>query len=165
MNQIERALKRPFKESEVLWRKGAGGKELCYVTATTVRDRLDSAVGPENWQVSYASFGDRTICTISIRINGEWISKSDGAGDTNIEGKKGGLSDSFKRAGAVWGIGRYLYNPDSYPQGSNGPPAYWATQKGFDEIWAERDAQETEKFRAELGSASLTVPKKLGKVA
>jgi hypothetical protein len=42
-------------------------------------------------------------------MNNEWIGKSDGAGDSAIEGAKGGISDALKRAGVRWGIGRYLY--------------------------------------------------------
>ena len=49
------------------------------------------------------------VCTIDIRINGEWVSRSDAAGDTHVEPVKGGASDALKRAAAQWGIGRYLY--------------------------------------------------------
>jgi hypothetical protein len=34
----------------------------------------------------------------------------DGAEQTDIESFKGGISGALKRAGAAWGIGRYLYN-------------------------------------------------------
>ena len=51
----------------------------------------------------------RTVCELSLKINGVWITKTDGAGDTNIEGEKGGLSDAFKRAAVKFGVGRYLY--------------------------------------------------------
>ncbi len=49
------------------------------------------------------------ICYLSIRCDGEWVTKSDGAGDTNIEAEKGGISDALKRAAQKFGIGRYLY--------------------------------------------------------
>lgn len=74
-------------------------------------DRLDDVVGPGNWEDSFVETAKgRTICTLKIRVDGEWISKSDGAGDTDVEGEKGSLSDSLKRAAVKWGIGRYLYN-------------------------------------------------------
>jgi hypothetical protein len=41
------------------------------------------------------------------------VVKSNGAGDTDVEGPKGALSDAFKRAAVLWGIGRYLYSLDS----------------------------------------------------
>lgn len=83
---------------------------LAYMDARDVMDRLDAVCGPENWQDSYVeSAKGRVICTISILIGDQWVSKSDGAGDTAVEGEKGGISDAFKRAAVKWGIGRYLY--------------------------------------------------------
>jgi len=82
---------------------------LAYIDARDVMDRLDEIVGVESWKDEYEFHGNRTICKLSICIDGQWITKSDGAGDTNIEGEKGGLSDAFKRAAVKWGIGRYLY--------------------------------------------------------
>ena len=38
-----------------------------------------------------------------------WITKWDGAENTDVEGVKGGLSGAMKRAAVQWGIGRYLY--------------------------------------------------------
>ena len=39
----------------------------------------------------------------------EWVWKSNGAGQSDIEAEKGQFSDAFKRAAVLWGIGRYLY--------------------------------------------------------
>ena len=55
------------------------------------------------------------MCGISIRVpreNGatEWVTKWDGAENTDIEAVKGGLSGAMKRAAVQWNIGRYLYN-------------------------------------------------------
>jgi len=96
---------------------------LSYITARVLMDRLDEAVGPENWQVRFPFAG---CCEIGIRVEVkpqgstpmsapaeyEWIWKADGAGETAIEGEKGIFSDAFKRAGVQWGVGRELY-PDS----------------------------------------------------
>jgi hypothetical protein len=72
--------------------------------------RLDEVIGMENWKDCYAETASgRLICTLKVRIDGEWIGKTDGAGDTNVEGEKGAISDAFKRAAVKWGIGRYLY--------------------------------------------------------
>tara|TARA_R110000824_G_scaffold199734_1_gene383676 strand:- start:3729 stop:4601 length:873 start_codon:yes stop_codon:yes gene_type:complete len=108
-------LRRPLKDSEVEWRVGRSINDttvtaLCYINARTVDDRLDDAVGPENWQNSFIETDKKNIATISVKVNGEWISKSDGAGDTKVEGSKGGLSDAHKRAAVKWGIGRHLYD-------------------------------------------------------
>ena len=104
-----RSLKAPFSLNRVKPRKGHGGGTLHYIDARDVMYRLDDVLGPLNWQDSYKEVMGRIICTLSIRFDEEWVSKSDGAGDTKIEGDKGAISDAFKRAACRWGIGRYLY--------------------------------------------------------
>lgn len=108
-SSIEELLKKPFSQKQIHWRQGRGGTQLAYINARDAMKRLDEAVGFNNWQDRYEEMGGRTICYLSLRIGDEWITKADGAGDTNIEGEKGGISDAFKRAAAKWGIGRYLY--------------------------------------------------------
>lgn len=110
----------PFSPDAVSWRAqsvtrdGNKAMALAYIDARDVMERLDSVVGPANWQDTYAETPKgRLICTLSLRIDGEWISKSDGAGDTDVEGDKGAISDSLKRAAVKWGIGRYLYDVKS----------------------------------------------------
>lgn len=109
------ALTKPWEKSEIKWRVGSVSKDkkkalpLAYVDARTVMERLDSAVGAENWQDRYEFHEKRTICYLSIKIENEWICKADGAGDSDIEGEKGGISDAFKRASVKWGMGRELY--------------------------------------------------------
>lgn len=41
------------------------------------------------------------------------VTKSDGAGDTQVEGDKGAISDAFKRAAVKFGVGRYLYDMEA----------------------------------------------------
>lgn len=116
----------PFQPDAVSWRVGSTtadkkrGMALAYIDARDVMQRLDDVLGPENWSDSYAIHGPRVICTLSIFVSskeangpGGWVSKSDGAGDTDVESEKGAISDAFKRAAVKWGIGRYLYNLDS----------------------------------------------------
>jgi hypothetical protein len=84
---------------------------LAYIDARDVMKRLDAVVGPSNWEDSYEETAKgRVICKLRLCIDGEWVSKSDGAGDTDVESEKGALSDAFKRAAVKWGIGRYLYD-------------------------------------------------------
>jgi hypothetical protein len=74
-------------------------------------DRLDTVCGPENWQDRYEETPrGRVICTLSINVDGHWVNKSDGAGNTDVEGDKGAVSDALKRAAVKWGIARYLYS-------------------------------------------------------
>lgn len=114
MNDLLAELGAPFPRDKIHWRVGATnngrGIPLAYLNARDVMERLDEIVGPENWMDRYDETTKRLICYLSIRLDGEWITKADGAGDTNMEGEKGGLSDAFKRAAVKWNIGRYLYN-------------------------------------------------------
>jgi hypothetical protein len=120
MNIYEK-LKRPFKASKISWRAGAVSyhdKEkkqpksaiaLAYIDARDVMERLDEVFGM-NWQCKYSHAENKTICELSVLIDGVWITRSNGAGDSDVEAEKGAISDAFKRAGVMFGIGRYLYD-------------------------------------------------------
>jgi hypothetical protein len=79
------------------------------------------------------------ICALSVWIGEAWITKSDGADDSNIEGAKGGISDSLKRAAVLVGVARYLYHPNAFDRDKN--PASWATPEGYDELMDARDKE------------------------
>ena len=111
MDYIE-ALRAPTPPNQIKKRKGPGGKMLDYVTARWVMDRFDETVGPENWQTRFHEVAGKVCCEIGVKINDEWVWKSDGAGETSIEGEKGAFSDALKRAAVQWGPSRDLY-PDS----------------------------------------------------
>lgn len=87
---------------------------LAYIDARDVMDRLDEVCGPGRWQTEFTETAKgRVICRIGILTDNGWVWKGDGAGDTAVEGEKGGISDALKRAAVSWGIGRYLYRFDS----------------------------------------------------
>lgn len=115
LKEIEERLKAPFAPDELEFRITAKSKDntkgltAAYIQNRAVQNRLDEVVGFENWKNEFIVDGNSKICGLSLRINGEWITKYDGANDTNIESTKGGLSASMKRAAVQWGIGRYLY--------------------------------------------------------
>jgi len=114
-NEIYDALKEPFDEKVIHWRVGATngdktqGIALAYIDARDAMKRLDEVMGIEGWQNRYVMEGKMVVCELSLLINGEWVTKSDGAGETDVEGEKGSLSDAFKRAAVRFGVGRYLY--------------------------------------------------------
>ncbi|QIG75033.1 recombination-related protein [Rhizobium phage RHph_I3_18] len=105
-----------FPRDAISWRAQSVTKDgtkalaLAYIDARDVMDRLDDVCGSENWQDRYEFHGSRTICYLSIRVDGEWITKADGAGDSDVEAEKGAISDALKRAAVKWGVGRYLYH-------------------------------------------------------
>src|ERR1700757_4672948 len=99
-------LKAPFPPDRVSWRVGSTtadkkkGLAFGYIDARDVMERLDDVCGPENWQCTYPHANGKTICSIGIRVcregeGFEWIWKSDGAGDSDVEAEKGAMSDAF----------------------------------------------------------------------
>lgn len=122
MDKLE-ALKRPFEAHEIEWRVQQSGVKngkpwamvLAYVTNRAIMDRLDEVFGLTGWKNEFAPTPaiDGVMCGISIKHEGEWITKYDGAENTQIEAVKGGLSSSMKRTAVQFGIGRYLYHLES----------------------------------------------------
>lgn len=119
MNEIKLKLEEHFSEKELEYRVGATnsdktkGLALVYVQARAIQNRLDEVVGIENWRVFYKEISGGFIAKLELKINNEWIAKEDGAGITDYEPIKGGISSAFKRVASVWGIGRYLYEVES----------------------------------------------------
>ena len=132
MSEIFERLAEPFPVESVKFRPGATtndkskGLALAYIDARDVMDRLDQVITPPNWQCKYSVVNGIVVCDIGVfhirHTNNEdhdntyrgdlygWVWKGDGAGATDVEGQKGAMSDSFKRAAVKWGIGRYLYD-------------------------------------------------------
>ncbi len=117
-------LAEPFPPEAISWRLGSTTKDkskgmpLAYIDARDVMDRMDHVCGPAGWQCEYVPMANgTTCCRIGLRLNGEWVWKSNGGsatGDVDNEkeremAEKGGYSDAFKRAAVLWGVGRYLY--------------------------------------------------------
>lgn len=116
-NNIMR-LREPFAFKDVEWKiqvttqDKTRGMAVAYIDSRAIQNRLDEVIGAFNWKNSFVPWQNNSqICGLSV-YDGEhndWVMKYDGAENTDIEPIKGGLSDSFKRAACVWGIGRYLY--------------------------------------------------------
>ena len=112
------ALEKPIEPYEIEWKIQSYTKEktktiiVPYITARCVFDRFDEAFG-YNWKSSFKEINGGFICTLSIKVNDEWISREDGADKTKIEPTKGGISDALKRAAHQFGLGRGLY---AYPR-------------------------------------------------
>ena len=85
---------------------------LLYNTARADMQLLDETVGAFNWKCEYQEIKNNLYCGISIfdEDKKEWITKWDcGVESAFGDKEKGEASDSFKRAGFKWGIGRFLY--------------------------------------------------------
>src|SRR3712207_6495072 len=103
-------LQEPFPAEDIEWRIGRAGYTktgklygtcLAYLTNRAIMNRLDEVCGPQNWRNEYREWtvGGKSgvLCGISIKIHDEWVTKWDGAENTDIESIKGGLSDAMKR--------------------------------------------------------------------
>lgn len=84
---------------------------LLYKDARTDQRLLDETYGVMNWQRHHKMIGDNLFCTISVwdKEKNQWIEKEDVGVESYTEKEKGQSSDSFKRAGFLFGIGRELY--------------------------------------------------------
>lgn len=139
MSHILEELSKPFHPSRITWRPGAltGKKDkamaLAYADLRAYQNRLDEVCGMD-WSVSYTPWSDRIICHLTV--NGVTRS-STGEPDSDSERSEiagtAAEAQAFKRACAMFGLGRYLYNLPS--------------------IWVEYDAENRrfqEKAKARL---------------
>lgn len=116
-------LMKPFKAEDIEWRIQQSGKNgdkvwamcLAYVTNRAIMERLDDVFGIFGWKNEFmpTPHNDGVMCGISVKHNDEWITKYDGAQNTDIEAVKGGISSAMKRTAVQFGIGRYLYGLDA----------------------------------------------------
>lgn len=83
---------------------------VAYIDARQVMDMLDNVVGPGNWQSQFKEHKGNLFCSIGIKVDNQWVWKSDCGTESNMEKEKGEASDAFKRAAVMWGIGRFLYS-------------------------------------------------------
>jgi hypothetical protein len=113
------ALAAPFDSDEVKLRSQAG-RQLHYVTARTVMNRLDDVLGPENWWDDFVPLEHSVICRLTIRLpDGTTLTKADAGGYAGMadpgDDDKSGFADAFKRAAVKFGVARYLYR-DGIPK-------------------------------------------------
>ena len=91
--------------------KNDGLSLLLYKDARVDQDILDETVGPMNWGRDHKELKGNIYCGISIwdDTKKQWVTKWDCGKESFSDAEKGEASDSFKRAGFNWGIGRELY--------------------------------------------------------
>jgi hypothetical protein len=115
LHQVLEDLRKPFHPSQVTWKPGAVKGEralaLAYADLRAYMNRLDEVCG-SNWSVAYEPWGDeRIICKLTI-----CGTTRSSTGETTNEAERseiGGTvaeAQAFKRASAMFGLGRYLYN-------------------------------------------------------
>jgi hypothetical protein len=91
--------------------KGNRALAAAYLDARAVMQRLDSVFGVGGWKDRYVITGSGSVvCTLSLKIDGEWVEKSDVGSPSEQpddgDKLKAAFSDSLKRAACKCGIGR-----------------------------------------------------------
>lgn len=106
---------RPLRADEIDVRVGQiyerGVTLLLYKNARVDMAILDEEFGAENWQRDHKEIKGNLYCGIGVWSDDkkQWVWKWDCGTESYTEKEKGEASDSFKRAGFCWGIGRELY--------------------------------------------------------
>lgn len=112
-------LSEPFAPKYISFLPGQTTKEktrcmaLAYADLRAYQNRLDEVCGLE-WAVSYTPWGDKIICNLTI----SGVTRSS-TGEPDSQSEKSEIdgtvaeAQAFKRACAMFGLGRYLYSLDS----------------------------------------------------
>ncbi len=116
---IQAELREFFAADVIGWKpqstSGNRALAVAYIDARDVENRLDDVMGVWAWKDEYRVLDEgNVVCTLSLKIDDEWIGKTDVGGESDQKDlgdkRKAAFSDAFKRAGVKWGIGRYLYS-------------------------------------------------------
>lgn len=117
MSDILNELKKPFHPAHVTWKPGAVTKDqtkacaMAYADLRAYQKRLDEVAGMD-WSVTYTPWGEtKVVCHLTI--NGVTRSSTGGSDSQSERSEIGGTAaeaQAFKRAAAMFGLGRYLYD-------------------------------------------------------
>jgi hypothetical protein len=165
-------LRQPFPPSAISWKPGATKGDKCmalaYADLRAYQERLDELMGLD-WSVRYIFWGDNRIaCELTLYV-GDALGRREGItrssiGESDAQDEKNNMAGSvseamaFKRAAAMFGLGRYLYEL----------PAAWVgfdatTKKISKDGQAELDNRYktwyTKTMAASKGSATVTQPR------
>lgn len=153
--ELFKELMRPFPPERLHWRLGATnakknngvptkGIALAYINARDVMGRLDDVFGPFGWETNLREVAGTCACSLTVHVDGRVITRTDTAGQTDVEGEKGAASTALRRAAAQFGVGRYLYMlPNVWVDVKDykfDPPKLpaWALPENWDAIWSKK---------------------------
>jgi hypothetical protein len=142
----------PIPHHLVKVRPGGGGKQLRYIEAATVRERLNAVIGPANWSSSIEVHRNCMVCSLTLTLpSGRMISRAGvggypdaqnadtGRGLSEEDRPKAAATDALKRAGLARQQQRQddrrspPRRPGELPpfRGSNGRALFaWAKENG-----------------------------------
>ena len=132
---------RNLTESEIEVRRGRSvGQDkvelLLYKTARTDMNLLDETFGCFGWAVQYKEEKGILFCGLGIKDpeSKVWIWRWNAGAEGNFEAEKSVASDSMKRAGFLFGLGRELYTaPRVIVKPDNQWTQYYVRKIGYDE--------------------------------
>lgn len=132
-------LKKPFHPSVITWKPGATTKAgdkclaMAYADLRAYQNRLDEVCGMD-WSVTFTPWGDRVICHLTILgVTRSSTGEPDAQSERSEIAGTATEAQAFKRAAAMFGLGRYLY--------------------GLPAIWVEYDKERRQ--IADVGKAKL----------
>ena len=115
MKEFKEILKELAEPMDYKWRVQSFSKFkkeatcVAYIDARQAQDRLNEVLGLD-WQDKYYELKGTLYCSIGVKVDDEWIWRSDCGVESNMEAQKGEASDAFKRACVKFGVGRFLYD-------------------------------------------------------
>lgn len=137
LSDVYQQLTAPFEPGEVKHKpaRGGGGKQLAYIEAPAVMNRLDQVVGPHNWSVRTDVIdADTGAVKVSLTVLG--ITRENYGDPNNAKANVGpqvfkeAFSDGLKRAAMLFGIGRYLWEDGADHAGAGSQQSKPATSQG-----------------------------------
>jgi len=134
MNEILQELRKPFHPSHVTWKPGSVNKDqtkalaLAYADLRAYQNRLDEVCGID-WSVTYTPWGDRIVCHLTIQgITRSSTGEPDSQSERSEIAGTTAEAQAFKRACAMFGLGRYLYQL----------PSVWVEYEGSSRHFTDR---------------------------
>lgn len=120
MNPTLIKLRAPFPADRIEWRLQSCGKKqdgsfwgkaLAYIDNRAAMERLDEVYdGAWSHREEFHAIGNKAVCTVTLSLPDRTVCGSCEVGDSDdIDPFKSAASGAMKRAVALLGIGRYLY--------------------------------------------------------
>lgn len=133
LSTILAELSKPFHPSHITWKPGALNRDknkalaLAYADLRAYQDRLDEVLGL-GWAVNYTPWGDRIVCHLTIAgVTRSSTGEPDSQSEKSEIAGTAAEAQAFKRACAMFSLGRYLYNL----------PSVWAEYDNEKKGWTD----------------------------
>lgn len=125
---IHDGLTRPFTPEQIKHRP-QGGRQLAYIDARDVAQRLDEVVGFENWWDNYLPGEHSVRCELTIRLpDGSTVTKVGQCGDPvygfSVDEDNTRETEAFRRAAVAFGIGKLQHKAKAIIAGVPNFPGY-----------------------------------------